>query len=167
MEETGPQQCRLVTQSGERCVVTAGIDSGGLCHIHCGEMERLFGGALARKLQGEIGHWKNEAKRERDRRSADGVLAGIPRGKVHDFDPRGCFVYVLLDEDRRTPLYIGQSTNLLPRLGQHMHAHYGKQVTLVVTIRCSHELEMRGMERMLIRQYHPRLNIALRQAEAI
>jgi hypothetical protein len=72
-------------------------------------------------------------------------------------DPRGFFVYLLLD-DEATPFYIGQSRNILGRLGTHT-ARFGRRICGVRLIRCESRADMDATESVLIRQHQPVENI--------
>jgi predicted GIY-YIG superfamily endonuclease len=81
----------------------------------------------------------------------------LGRGDIEAFDPRGFFVYVLWDDKRR--LYIGKSTNVLQRLGQHMGKKNKRdQVERVEVIRCESERAMVTKEAQLIRKHRPPMN---------
>jgi predicted GIY-YIG superfamily endonuclease len=76
---------------------------------------------------------------------------------IAEFDPHGFFVYVLWDDRRR--LYVGKSTNVLQRLGQHMGKKNKRDlVTRVQFIRCKSERAMRDKETQLIRMHRPPMN---------
>ena len=72
----------------------------------------------------------------------------------------GFFVYILWGH--AGPLYVGQSTNLLARLGSHM-SDSGKrsETARIQLIRCADVAEMSSLERELIELYRPRLNKSL------
>ena len=78
------------------------------------------------------------------------------------FDPSGYFVYLLWGEgDTDRPLYVGQSANILARLGQHIGATHKRQlVRRVQLIKCDDRETMNTTEEQLIRQFHPVWNIA-------
>jgi hypothetical protein len=76
-------------------------------------------------------------------------------------DFTGYHVYALYGADPNTPLYIGQSTNVLSRLGSHIgdpakRAH----VTRVAVKRCRSKFDMDATEQRLIAQYCPPWNTA-------
>ncbi|HET6915952.1 MAG TPA: GIY-YIG nuclease family protein [Acidimicrobiales bacterium] len=78
------------------------------------------------------------------------------------FDPRGYFVYLLFGEDDARPIYVGQSSNVLSRLGNHMSANDRRgRVTRVGLIRCADDRQMFALERELIEHYRPELNVRL------
>uniref|UniRef100_A1UJS0 Excinuclease ABC, C subunit domain protein n=2 Tax=unclassified Mycobacterium TaxID=2642494 RepID=A1UJS0_MYCSK len=75
------------------------------------------------------------------------------------FNPHGGFVYLLWGEDPNTPLYVGQSTNILSRLGAHMGDKTKRAlVKRVQLIRCSTE-KLADTEWRLIQHYQPPLNV--------
>jgi hypothetical protein len=77
------------------------------------------------------------------------------------FDPRGCFVYLLWGADDTTPLYVGQSSNVLARLGTHLADTMKRAVIERVTmVRCKSRKHMDRTELRLIRHYRPPWNIA-------
>lgn len=95
-----------------------------------------------------------------DRREHDVAIGALAIGS--GFDPRGCFVYLLFGDDPLQPIYIGQSTNVLNRLGQHMVAIDRRhRITRVDTIRCATPQAMHRLEENLIKRYQPELNRAL------
>ncbi|MCW2652032.1 MAG: Excinuclease subunit-like protein [Mycobacterium sp.] len=76
------------------------------------------------------------------------------------FDPRGYFVYLLWGDDPDTPIYVGQSRNILSRLGSHMKDEKKRDMTRrLQLIRCPDETTMDNMERVLIRKHQPPLNV--------
>jgi hypothetical protein len=78
----------------------------------------------------------------------------------HSFDPHGYFVYLLWGDEEAQPLYVGQSTNVLGRLGQHMQAEDRRhRVRRVQVLRCRGKVDMDRTERRLIALYQPPLNI--------
>lgn len=84
----------------------------------------------------------------------------IPRNRyrVHAEGELGmiCGVYFLIDESEVT--YIGQSKNVVARVGQHMAA--GKRFTEFTYIKCTPE-NLNIYERRLILLYKPRDNISM------
>ena len=69
----------------------------------------------------------------------------------------GCWVYGLLGHDGET-FYIGQSENLLTRLG-HWHKVYGDTLAGVWLVACANEWDMSVTEDFLISRLKPRVNI--------
>jgi predicted GIY-YIG superfamily endonuclease len=74
------------------------------------------------------------------------------------FDPHGFFVYVLWDHNG-SPLYVGQSTNVLSRLGTHMAGTKRRSTARVTLTKHRTRSHMDKAEMALIREYRPRLNI--------
>lgn len=90
-------------------------------------------------------------------------IIGVPtiprkRYRVHADGDTGvlCGVYFLIDGEEVT--YIGQSKNIIARVGQHMAA--GKRFTEFTYIKCSPE-NLNLYERRLILLYKPRDNISM------
>jgi hypothetical protein len=80
---------------------------------------------------------------------------------ARDFDPRGFFVYILWDAEDEA-VYVGQSANILSRLGNHMQdAEKRGQTVRASFIRCETRREMDATEAWLISKLDPKLNIAL------
>lgn len=78
------------------------------------------------------------------------------------FDPHGWFVYLLWGSDPEAPIYVGQSRNILSRLGSHLQdSAKRKMVKRVQLIRCKSAGDMDRLELQLIREYRPRLNVAM------
>jgi hypothetical protein len=75
-------------------------------------------------------------------------------------NPIGYYVYYLWGYGDRL-LYIGMSTNILHRLGQHLtNPDRRDQICRIVTIGCPDEAAMRRSEAAAIRQHRPEWNIA-------
>jgi predicted GIY-YIG superfamily endonuclease len=75
------------------------------------------------------------------------------------FDPHGYYVYLLWGDSDQTPLYIGQSQNVLGRLGDHMRNKDKRfMVTSIQLIKCSGEATMKRTEAALIKEYNPPMN---------
>lgn len=89
------------------------------------------------------------------------MLAEIETVAVADgFDPRGFFVYELWGEDSSRPLYVGQSSNVLARLGSHLgDAVKRASVRRVSLIRCRDFEQMDRLEARLIAQHQPPWNV--------
>ena len=78
-------------------------------------------------------------------------------GGVPLFDPRGMFVYMLWGIYRDCPVYVGATTNLPRRLGQHMNEK-GEYFNRVSVIKVSDDKAMWRLEAHLIAHYKPVLN---------
>lgn len=80
--------------------------------------------------------------------------------ELAEFNPQGFFVYLLWPARMDKPFYIGQSINVLARVGAHManpdRRHRVERVTLV---RCHDEQTMLETEARLIQFYEPELNV--------
>jgi len=85
----------------------------------------------------------------------------LGRVVVEGFVPFGHFVYLLWGPDEDRPLYIGQSINVLARLGKHVVASYAKDIRRVTIMRCSAAKEMTDTEAYLIAKHRPLLNVTL------
>jgi hypothetical protein len=95
-----------------------------------------------------------EAKEEAARQIAAESIDG-------SFDPAGCFVYILWGADPDRPVYVGQSSNVLGRIGEHMGDRGKRELTRrVQVIRCQDKAVMNQTEAQLIRALRPLLNIA-------
>jgi len=94
-----------------------------------------------------------------DRADRDAAIATAALG--NGFDPRGFFVYLMYADDPLIPIYIGQSSNVLARLGAHMtNVERRYRVTRVDLIRCSTPQQMSTVEANLINRHRPELNVA-------
>lgn len=72
--------------------------------------------------------------------------------------PRGYFVYILRDIDRNT-LYVGRSSNVLGRLGEHMRkVERRDDIEEIDLIRCKDEADMLETEVKLVAKYRPSWN---------
>jgi hypothetical protein len=76
------------------------------------------------------------------------------------FNQQGFFVYLLIGHHDK-PIYIGQSTNILSRLGSHMSGNKRELTSKVQIIRCRNKKSMNLTESILIKQHQPMLNVAL------
>jgi len=74
-----------------------------------------------------------------------------------DIDPRGWFVYILWNSANKV-IYVGQSRNVLHRVGSHVVKH-GDQIARVSLIRCASRRRMELTEDWLIDLFQPPLNI--------
>jgi hypothetical protein len=84
-------------------------------------------------------------------------IEGEPAG----FDPRGFFVYLLWGAGSDKPLYVGQSTNVLARLGSHLGNPARRyQIERVTLVRCRTARQMDDTEMRLITKHQPPMNIA-------
>lgn len=88
------------------------------------------------------------------------LLAELATATLADsLDPHGFYVYCLWGDSDARPLYVGQSSNLLGRLGSHLNdrrkRHLIKRVTL---IKCTAYGHMMATEARLIAHYQPPLN---------
>lgn len=87
-------------------------------------------------------------------------LEAAPELEKAGLSPHGFFVYLLCGEDGQV-MYVGQSTNILSRLGSHMGARWKREGTVEVKlIRCSNNEQMMRLETLLIRQHAPPWNTA-------
>jgi hypothetical protein len=96
-----------------------------------------------------------------DRAWVEEVSAAAISASEVGFDPRGYFVYILRERECGWPIYIGQSGNVLGRIGEHLRAPDRRErIRHVSLIRCSSRGAMSRTERQLIAQYRPELNVA-------
>jgi hypothetical protein len=94
---------------------------------------------------------------EEARRKAAALVAAA---EGDSFDPVGCFVYILWDDDPNIPVYVGKSTHLMGRIRAHMRDADKRDLTRrIQLIRCQDVAEMEETERRLIWQYSPKFNI--------
>lgn len=87
------------------------------------------------------------------------ALDGVTRVEIDDcIDPHGYYVYILWDDTE--PIYVGQSANVLNRLGAHM-GDSGKRADTrrVQLVRCDSREKALEAELTLIEMHRPRLNI--------
>lgn len=130
-------------------------------------VKRTISGAAARlakhEREWETRYFKAEAQYRDD-------LGELAAAAISDaFDPNGFFVYILWGEDESKPLYVGQSTNILARLGNHMQNNDRRHlVRKVRVIRCRSERHMDDTECRLIAKFQPTLNVTgIRRTDGI
>lgn len=76
------------------------------------------------------------------------------------FSPHGFYVYLLYGADGQAR-YVGQSTNIMSRVGSHMGAKWKREETATIKIiKCASESQMMRLEAILIRQILPAWNLA-------
>ncbi|MCV7076985.1 hypothetical protein [Mycobacterium szulgai] len=77
------------------------------------------------------------------------------------FEVRGYFVYVLWsDDDDDRPLYVGQTTDVFSRMAWHLRDPRKRdRIDRVKVIRCTNRRAMLHLEKRLIRELHPLLNV--------
>lgn len=119
---------------------------------------------IAKKVDASLS--KFGSRQERDRRTR---LRHTVSSRIGDaFDQHGFYVYILWGADEDNPLYIGQSRNVLSRLGQHMADKEKRYlVRSVQLIKCSGRATMCRTEPALIREYSPPLNTVGVQRQAV
>jgi len=85
------------------------------------------------------------------------TVATVAKG----MSPRGCFVYMLWErKGAEKPIYVGKSTNIFARIGDHMRdPARRKRIGWVTFIRCEDTDRMKRAERKWIGHYKPELNI--------
>ena len=83
--------------------------------------------------------------------------AGIPLYSLDVDAIRGFCVYLLIDVDG-TVIYVGQSTNLLGRLGDHLRNPEKRDCATIQILRCDSKNHMDDVETALIKLYRPKLN---------
>lgn len=120
----------------------------------CRSLARLAHDSLAAR---EVATIAVQTFEERVGAALDGIAAERSTGFLTD--PRGFFVYCLWGDHPTCPLYVGQSANVLNRLG----AHFGDRekvlaIRRVSLIRCASVVLMLATERKLIRRYQPPWN---------
>lgn len=94
----------------------------------------------------------------RERAEGDAAsVTGTPQPGPLD-DPHGFYIYFLRDHDDRIA-YVGMSTNVLRRIGQHVERRRAA-IRRITTVACPDEPTMRRMETRAIREHRPEWNIA-------
>lgn len=97
---------------------------------------------------------------ELDDAKREGAQGFVSEAVGDSFDPHGNFVYLLWGTNPSTPLYVGQSTNLFSRIGNHFSNPQKRQcIKSVQFIRCRSVAIMNGLEARLIYQYSPPWNV--------
>jgi excinuclease UvrABC nuclease subunit len=87
------------------------------------------------------------------------AMAEISATPAMVLNPHGFNVY-LLCEDSGRPIYVGQSANILSRLGTHLsQVEKRSRVTSVQVINCDTRQAMDDLELALIKIYQPSLNV--------
>ena len=118
--------------------------------------EEAIHGLLERLEHKERAAERYAERVERDRQANAARMVSANIGD--SFDPHGYYVYLLWGADPDKPLYVGQSSNILSRLGSHM-SRRGKRH---MTQQSGHPLQRQGtMDRtewQLIRRYQPPWN---------
>lgn len=77
-----------------------------------------------------------------------------------ELDPHGYYVYCLWGDDPDRPLYVGQSSNILARLGSHLSNRSRRAAVRRISLtRCKTHTRMCKTEMQLIDLYQPPLNV--------
>lgn len=114
--------------------------------------------AIARLEQAELASTNREKRIQQVRQRA--VDEVIESGLEANFDPHGFFVYLLWGDATDAPIYVGQSTNVLSRLGTHLGNRDKRRLTRrVQLLRCTNKNVMDRTEGFLIRKFQPIFNI--------
>lgn len=133
-------------------------DTTRMARILADGAEEHIGALLERLAYKERVAEQSEAMIEAAQRLALGEV--MQAGLDDCFDPRGSFVYILWAESE--PVYIGMSSNVLPRLGAHMSDPERRAATArVQLLRCRDREHALEVEKVLIRQHEPRFNVLL------
>lgn len=104
-------------------------------------------------------HMKWKLTQSATRAKMFSVLRGMGQeDSTNGINPHGFFVYLLWPKIGK-PIYIGKSRNVFGRIGFHVTAEYGQEISRVTFIRCTNEVHMDMTEQELIRHYKPKLNI--------
>lgn len=102
---------------------------------------------------------KESAQQKADARATRSVHRLMSVDLDAGFNPHGFFVYVLWGADDVTPLYVGQSKNVLGRLGSHLEsASKREKIERVTLVRCPTAAAMAKTELRMIRHYRPPWN---------
>lgn len=115
--------------------------------------ERKFWDDTNRRLDGE-------RRRLTERRNA-ALKTWLEITSKKGFDPTGCHVYVLWGDDDERPLYVGQSTNILSRLGSHLSDPKKRRAVRRVTVLPLAANKMDAVEAELIALHRPVWNVRL------
>ena len=111
----------------------------------------------------ERAQWQAERQvltKLRDRAERDGTTVANTTQTGPLEHPFGYYVYYLWGYGDRL-LYIGMSTNVLRRLGEHVaNPDRCHQIFRIITVECPDEETMRRTETAAIRQHRPEWNIA-------
>lgn len=84
----------------------------------------------------------------------------LASAEINGMDPHGHFVYLLWGDVADRPLYVGLSSNVLGRLGDHMRSKSRRDSIRRVTIlRCPSRSKMISLERSLIARHQPPWNV--------
>jgi hypothetical protein len=94
---------------------------------------------------------------KRVRNCAEALLENL---RVDVFDPHGFCVYLLWSDDTERPIYVGQSINVMGRVGSHMTSDKGPLTRRVQIVRCTSREQMCALEASLIELYQPPMNTA-------
>lgn len=151
----------------ERAKLAAALEPHGLAHlVDAADWDSLRADAVvllndidalwARidQLDAECDRISEELFESQEIDLAPGVAESLLQAKP--FDPHGFFVYVLFDNKRA--LYVGQSINVLSRLGAHMTRDRRQFIHSVRVYRCANRSRMDRLEIDLIRYYSPPWN---------
>lgn len=139
------------------------------CVIPRDSIEELTVGimAWAYNMQGVVERWEAvEVARERREIAIEKARTVAEKRVVEasigdSFDPHGYFVYILWGDDPERPVYIGQSINVISRLGTHLSDRQKRSLTRrIQLIKCCGKRSMDSTEMRLIAEYKPLLNIA-------
>lgn len=126
--------------------------------LHC------FSQVAALHLQGAAERLDRKgAAEDRARKVYESKLDRLHAANLNEagFAVRGFCVYFLWSSDTDRPLYIGQSTNVLSRLGSHLGDREKRaRVERVTILRLSTRRGMDTEERRLIRLHRPPWNLA-------
>jgi len=105
------------------------------------------------------GNAAEAAKIDAERRIRNGLHVVATSVLGDGFNPHGYYVYCLWGQDEEKPLYVGQSTNILSRLGSHLgDGRKRREVRRVSLIVCKGPRHMTTTEKRLIKHYQPEWN---------
>ena len=134
------------------------VDEVGECILRLQGHAFAVGKALEQLQRLEQSLINKHKATEQARQAAVGRI--VEQGLNDRFNPHGFFVYLLWGTDENTPIYVGQSSNVLSRLGSHLGNREKRQLTRHVQImRCANKSAMDRTEGALIRRYQPPLNV--------
>lgn len=116
------------------------------------DRELVSAKATAKYAAGDI-RQANEAVKRSQVASASGIA------RLASFSPTGPHVYLLYGEAKRV-LYVGQSENVIARLGNHLtHPERRDRIKEISILKCKDYDDMMQCEAQLIRRHQPEWNI--------
>lgn len=162
-EETPKKRGRPALPLGENGKITLVERSPGRWEASCRFRDRDGTRQVARstppRFKSDPGGAEALAELHRELRGRRKMLGleGWDRRQPLPFSPHGYYVYLLWGDRRYRPLYVGQSRNVLRRIGQHV-SDYGELINDVDVIPCDSQEEMTSIEQAMIEALSPMWN---------